>query len=970
MRLIAMFVGIAVILLVGVNVLYAQQEGIVVAAEDGATYTYSDDFSTPRFLADAFLSNVDAGCWSPGSISNAGPNRDRALTYRFYSDRAIADIGVSLEQRANIAAMGGNNRLYVSGNGLDWTLADESGNHGADESGWITAPLTLSCDAVARCVGSRECYLRIVLDNTSGITTGVSNLISGLNVSMSLAEADEAAAEDVDSARLAFGRAYERSNGRVVLLDGSLPTDALPTYYYQDVDGYLLRPNDFPFMSGEFRDALRLHRICTTRERMPLGLAAFIGVERPCEPLALKVIVDSDSESSRQLEVLWDDVSLGVFDVASYFSTEKELYFELPMAGEDSTHCLRMVTHDSGPVSIRSLVLTGSANPSFVEQPALPCASRPRVLGASYLPDPLPPADSQAVEGQYDNPFGANIPQMQELYERHDEFGALRVCLYNDGENLLRVKRLLLNGVAIEDHYVDFACSAWDAPGVVWYRVRPMSILPDECAEVYVRFRHRPIGDAAELRVEFVNAAPLEVSIPYSEPQTAIEYVTTDGTSQRLYAYIRRLCDEAAAPVGLALDGVELDNMTLYGGDYPGGVALLVADLAEPLRRNSYHVISVSYADGVVSAAQFRQQEFFFPRSSFLTPASLCPEMNMNFVLWQQRPLEECLRYDVYTSTYATNCFDLHERVRYVFGPDEPDAHDNRGGGYDVGLGATARTLAETGWHEVLDNYASNTSSMLVVNGTTRPLNWYVYGQLADNCCFDPYPVNWYGADHTFVYESLNLTRQACRPNRMFACIEAYGWPDEATLAAGNPRNRRGPTPDEYRQNLVQAIGAGMKGLTSWVYFAGGLGWEVNDDLRHEIARSNLMLELIEDRLLIATPLDIVTAETDLVLTGRLNDERFMKPRVFTAALLSGPDVLIVTAVNHIAPSKPEVPEIVPAENVTLTIELPEYFSTDVTAYEVTPGGFVEHAITVDCDSRIATITLDEIISGRVFVIE
>ena len=111
--------------------------------------------------------------------------------------------------------------------------------------------------------------------------------------------------------------------------------------------------------------------------------------------------------------------------------------------------------------------------------------------------------------------------------------------------------------------------------------------------------------------------------------------------------------------------------------------------------------------------------------------------MNMNFVVVAASSLEECVKYDVFTSTYATNCFDLHERVLYVFGPDEPDAKDNRGGGYDVGLGATARTYIETGWHDLLDNYASSASSFLVINGTTRPLNWYVYGQFANNFSFD-----------------------------------------------------------------------------------------------------------------------------------------------------------------------------------------------------------------------------------------
>ena len=57
---------------------------------------------------------------------------------------------------------------------------------------------------------------------------------------------------------------------------------------------------------------------------------------------------------------------------------------------------------------------------------------------------------------------------------------------------------------------------------------------------------------------------------------------------------MRRMSDEAASPASLAIDGTQLENVTLYGEDYPGNMALLVAELPEPLTRNSYHVISVT----------------------------------------------------------------------------------------------------------------------------------------------------------------------------------------------------------------------------------------------------------------------------------------------------------------------------------------------------------------------------------------
>jgi len=337
----------------------------------------------------------------------------------------------------------------------------------------------------------------------------------------------------------------------------------------------------------------------------------------------------------------------------------------------------------------------------------------------------------------------------------------------------------------------------------------------------------------------------------------------------------------------------------------------------------------------------------------------------MNMQMWHMEPLESCRKFDIYTTTCSgTLASRYHERVAYVLGPDEPDAKDNRGGGaHRQGLGYHARELADSGWQEKLIRLVPHVASWIIMNGTTRPLNWSVYGQFADISCFDPYPVMYYGCDHAYVRESLSVARLSGAPSRMFGCMEAAGW----APSLGIPKGARGPTPEEYRQNIVQAIGSGMKGLTSWVYHADGGGWDRNEPCRKEIAKLNALIEHIEDDLLLGTPVNWAVSDAGKVPTGVVGEELWPKERVWVGGLLCGPDTIVLAAANHIPARKPKPPEIDPAKDVTITLTLPPYLR-DVTAFEADHDGVKPFNACTVKDGK-AVLKCESIASGRVFVL-
>ena len=958
------------LLLVFLPVVATAGEGIPITADDEGHFQYHEDFQTPRFLSDGFLSEYRPNSWVAGELRNQGPG-GWSLVYRFYGKRAIRDVEVIVEQAGNARSLGGINTVSISPNGLDWQQVANGGSFEEDRNKWQPGSLVVSNQEAAPVLGGNELWLKLNLNNVSGLPTSTSSRISNLDVKLSLGEPTVGSADPQAQLLKRWGKLRRQSQWRNITLDRSDPQSQRPPYYFEDADGWLRSPGEVAHLDPQACERFRVQRAGGRNRLQPLALAAFVAPENSDQSGSAnriaRISVVGNRDTSREMEVQWAGKKVGQFDTASYFTQEKIFLVALPSAGTGPQE-LRIFGSDDRPVEIQQITIAGSEQDRWATRPELPGGGKLEVLSAYYMPDAAPPKESQAVQGRnVKYAVGVQQKHLQKMYKEHRDFGGMRVVLCNTGKVPVRIGDvILLNGQPIEEQYVDFTTSAWDARGVVWYRVRPQLVQPGACAQLYIRFRRRPAGNQASLEIPLENGKPVKISVPYTDPGITVDYVTSGADPSILYVYARQTSGSQVKQVaGLSLDGKPLPDAEIFGANFPGGVALLRARLKQPLKQGSTHTAGVKTGGGDMVTAQFRVLPWFFPRTSIHIPANMAHEMNMNLLMWNQHSLEDCDAVDLDTSSH--NIFGGHERVAYVLGPDEPDAHDNRGGGYDVGLGAIARELAHNRWQQLVERFAPQANSWIIMNGTTRPLNWGVYGQVADIASFDPYPVTYYASDHAYVRESLLVARRSGAPNRMYGCMEAFGW----RPGPGVPDGARGPLPEEYRQNIVQAIGSGMKGLTSWVYSGQAGGWQIDDACRDEITSVNQLIEHIEDDLLRATPVDLATSDAGEVMTGVAKSdgsrqEVWPKERVWVGALLSGPDTIVLAAANHIGASKPGPPKIEPARDVTITVELPDFLK-HVSAFEVTEAGLSP----VDCDlqNNQARIHLDEIRSGRVFVL-
>ena len=953
-----MSVAFALLLMAGATA----DPGIPLVADDEGAFEYRDDFATPRFLRDAFLDNLGAEQWAPGSITNTGPNRNRTLTYRFYADRVIEAIEVRVAQRANGRHLGGRNTLYLSNNGLDWTAVADSQDMEADANGWQGGDLVLASEEAGLFAGGAEVWVRLVLDNFCGLETNPSNVVSSLAVRVALGPTCVPGTDPDAAARSAWGRQRRAAGWRAVTLDHADPLEARPPHYYEDADGWLQPPGARGLPNAP--EGFPICRIYRDGERAALALGLFVATRDGAEPAMVRITVRSNAETHRELSVSWDGRCVSTFDAASYFEQDRDFFVTVPGPHTADTHELRIAGLDTGHSAlIRRVEVAGEAVEGWAEKPPLPQGSALELVSSYYIPDPPPPPASQAVEGRQ-KVLGLSFTALQRLYEEHADFGAVVLVFRNPWQKPLRIgNTLLLNGRPIEDAYVDFVESPWDARGVVWYRVHPRTLKPGQSGQAYFRFRRRPEGDYADVTFSTEHGHTPIYGAPYVDPGVIVDYVTTGPDCKTLYIYARRTRGAAGPALeAVTLDGHRHHSATLYGADFPGGVALVVTRLRQPLKQGAYHAAGVVTQDGAHIAAQFRVLPFLFPRSSIHVPPDVAQATHMNLLTWRMHDEATCETYDLPTTCMHSDVLRMHPRVALIFAPDEPDAKDNRGGGYDKGLGWHARVLEQSGWQDLVARHTPPVASWMNINGTVRPLNWCVYGRFGDVNGFDPYPVSYYGADHAYVRESLAYARRCCAPTRMYAILEAYGWGE----GQGVPSGARPPIPAEYRQNLVQAIGAGMKGLTSWVHSAAGAGWVRNDAFGQEIAKTNALLDHIDDLLLIGTPIDLATTDAGQVPTGIVGKEHWPKERVWAGAVLCGPDALVVAVANHIPASKPGPPAIEPARDVTVTVSLPDFIPA-AAAYEATEEGLSGFPCILENGEVL--LHLDVIESGRVFVL-
>jgi len=509
------------------------------------------------------------------------------------------------------------------------------------------------------------------------------------------------------------------------------------------------------------------------------------------------------------------------------------------------------------------------------------------VIASWWRSDANPYAGSQVWEGTF---WSEGWKEPEQFYPAHFQpSGSVHLLIKSTSPRARSLQLVSVDGKPLKD----VATTEDKAGPVIWYRVEcpqfpvgeitagdegfdTQEVPAGAWAECIVRFRTPPAGRAVKLGFE-TGSGPLEVSVPMETPVCRIESVCFSRDLATAYVYVRSLDGAPVSPGRVFVDGAAPAFQKWSAGPEGSGIALAEVTLRPALKPSTFHLFTVQMSDGSKLAWLERAWDGYFTIGLFGTV--------------DEQRVQAAKEHGI--NTYFSGPSDIldnaglnyiphgnvgHPRKRtadqsgllFYYNHDEPDAHDVSLGEalpwmQRLGVFAQRKVLPLQRYQRQQDRITPN---LLLVNNTYKPLNWYVYGQIPDVFCTDPYvPLG--GRQLDYIWRALECARDASAPSPVVAVLWA------CKLDSGQPRNygRRPPTPEEdgYFIDLTRKTGEGQFG-----------GVSDYPELWAEVGRTNHDAAALAPYLVVGCPVGAPEQQD----------------KVWVRSIMCGPDRIAVIAVN------------------------------------------------------------------------
>lgn len=555
--------------------------------------------------------------------------------------------------------------------------------------------------------------------------------------------------------------------------------------------------------------------------------------------------------------------------------------------------------------------------------------------------------------------------------------GALVVLVKNTGASSVTIDDFTINGEGLKNgikcdterfYRCDVnACSCFskqtliDAGAPVWWRVDPNPIPAGGTAEVYVRMRNR-VATTLSCNIVPTSGSSVPVNITVSDnaiPRIASYAMSSDMTNVFLYL---RHPTAGTQPTQILVDNVDKTASSTICADADLDLAVVKVALGSAFSRGSFHTFQAVYSGGAKASTGLR---VFY--DNFKCATWGCPPLanetekhdelvdranhSVNLFTVGTGDLGDYLKttegkaiMDQYGIKYAS--YSLGDSRTYAyFLCDEPDVGD-----YNVAanIAPTANdrigSLAQSLWvlaQSKKATYAS-TPSMLNVDETYKPANYYIYGQLPEVFSTDPYYTQalcdvfwkrpWQIPVFTkaiYEYAHAATANAGCEPRPLHVIMNACRYQD------GTKVFRYG-TPEEKRLEAYYALAAGAKQFGYWwlspigVTSAGynGLGKRAEPGSRalwREIG-------LVNAEVGIASQVLVNSAPTAMAITAEPGS-------LWLRALVSGTDTLVLIGVNDDHANDQSGTVIRPIPDVEVSFDLPSWLTSPTHVFEVSYRG-------------------------------
>jgi len=430
---------------------------------------------------------------------------------------------------------------------------------------------------------------------------------------------------------------------------------------------------------------------------------------------------------------------------------------------------------------------------------------------------------------------------------------SLHIFVHNNTESPISAQDIFLNGkkVAIRDA---------DSP-VVWWRLLPETVLQNGYGELTI-YLQKELKDTLSVEAEF-NAGKIKADIPPTEKPFQISQAVFADNS--LYIYLSGISDVD----NVFFDGKKISRHCEYYPIISDNKLLFIYKFENPPIKGSHHLLGVEKGKEKVESI-IRVFEFPFVIGSYGNTGSgsikAYAEHNLNtYLSFHSMRIEELDRLkEAGLRSISSNkdkdailAIKDHPALLAYYLLDEPDVRDYfcKDVTWKRHIGWYAQEMVD--WYNLRWRNAPQIPSLLMVNATDTPANWYIYSQISDIPTTDPY-VKLFGWKLEEILTVGRILRNAGAPRIFMMAIQAHYVKEKKEE---KEKILDYPTPIEERKMVYYAIGSGSKGLAYFIY-DGGNGsacWKDNPELAEEIKRIGKTIGAIADLLTISYPVELVS---------------------------------------------------------------------------------------------------------------
>lgn len=518
----------------------------------------------------------------------------------------------------------------------------------------------------------------------------------------------------------------------------------------------------------------------------------------------------------------------------------------------------------------------------------------------------------------------------------------------------------------------------------VWWKPEPRFVPANGMGEIVVRMKREPKVEKISIGI-VTDKGTVSATVDANKPQPRFGTISFSPDLSTVYLYAKHP-KAGIKPDKVFLDGKDVTASCGIASDKASDLSPVVLRLLVPLEFMSYHSFRASYPDGSAAMAGIRAwgREMVYGMWGGGKGQGTSEEVAKEFLTdWATHNINCQMGHSTHTgnaffrskegwafcqtigmgrmTTWDVGTYD----PTFFFVQDEPDANDAGTGELEQQdrLGSLGMWLIR--WCETLRKHDSNVPLLLNIDNTYKPENWYMYHQLADIPCVDPYfpeqqdQTYWYHpgtlsvhSKPTYVSGVTTISQSSGQPKPLHVILCSTRYQNEKLGQRG-----RYPTPEEKRMEVYYSIGNGAKGLSYW-WFAPdvncvGVG---TDEPEAKALWKEIGLLGAEVR----TAGDIITRScpADLKVEG--------PKQLWTRTLLSGSDTIALVVVNDDVACDRVGTVYKPVEKAKVAVDVPKWI-TPGDVFEVTYEGI--KSVPWERDGSKVTVTLDTVNISRFVLI-